>query len=263
MTDIHEIAHDVDAAAREQAVPAAVHDEDEKLPPHLIPKDGCITFTRREADGILFASDVRDMIGRDWNPDALKDAIAQANKAGIRTQDLNLRGQDWKRRNLRDMDFRHCDLRYISWSGTDIRDVLFNHAKLDGSNFSGAIAQGADFRYASLKQTTFDGVVASALDGVQLWGQLDAGYQLYSYLVYGEPGTPEASLNPLMIIRAGCRAFTMKQALHHWTHDSERPGILLALQTIAEMARQNGWRTELAEGEESVDKDDEDLDDEE
>lgn len=253
MTDLSEMAATAEQIAaraeREQVVGGT--------PDILTPRQGCITFFKDDdTDTVQLATDVREYNAKgEWVAGALREAIERAGTLGFKLRDLNLRRFNMQNRDFRDFDFSDCDLRYTSWSGADIRSAIFRNAKLEGSTFGRAIAQHADFQYADLTDTCFEGVAASIMQGVDIWGTLDGGYCLWTHLKWGEEGTPERKLPPLVIIRAGCRKFTLAEANHHWTKMSERPAIKLALAVIAEMAEQRGWRTKLTEDEESLDPD--------
>jgi Pentapeptide repeats (8 copies) len=56
----------------------------------------------------------------------------------------------FRRKNLRDMDFSGLFLDEHDFSGADLRGASFRDAELNGANFSGADLRGADFLGASL-----------------------------------------------------------------------------------------------------------------
>lgn len=195
-----------------------------------------VRFFGHQNGEVLYTSTILRYLSHDYDvdPNAYTLALHQARLAGVDITTIDFTDWDFSDCNLRDANFTGCRLHSTSWRGTDIRNANFTHADLRDSCFDGAIAQDAYFTHADLNGASFSGVCASRMIGVELWGYLDTGYLLYTYR------TPAG----LLILRAGCRKFTLRQAQYHWRDRHDRPLIRIALALIDRAAVEQEWRTE-------------------
>jgi hypothetical protein len=113
--------------------------------------------------------------------------------------DANLRDADLSGANLSCAYLRDADLR-----GADLRDADLSGADLSGANLSCAYLRGADLRDADL----------SGADLLSLGNRSD-GYEFFAHIRDGQ-----------MWIKAGCRHFSIKDAVKHWkdTRDGTQLG---------------------------------------
>ena len=121
----------------------------------------------------------------------------------------NLRYANLRRANLRRADLSYADLSYADLSGADLR-----RANLSGANLSGANLSGAN-------------LIAG--------GQNTRGYLFYAYMD-----------DNALILRAGCRRFTLQQAKDHWNnaHDDDpvlKEDCISIVERIERMAKVRGW----------------------
>ena len=100
--------------------------------------------------------------------------------------------------NLRSADLRSADLRSADLLYANLRD-----ADLQGANLRNANLRNADFQYANLQYANLQGAV-----GLVFLTQTDVGYPVLAQ---------QDNLNAPWRIRAGCRDFSVDEAIEHWS----------------------------------------------
>jgi hypothetical protein len=124
------------------------------------------------------------------------------NRADLREADLrgaNLREADLSGANLREADLRGADLSGADLSGADLRGANLCEADLRGANLCWADLRGADL-YKSI--------------GIISLGQDPRGYWFFA--VQQVEGWH---------IVAGCRWFTIPEAVAHWTEKGNKDAL--------------------------------------
>ena len=147
-----------------------------------------------------------------------------------------------KVKNLSVADLSGADLSGANLSGANLSDAILRGANLSGANLSGAILRGADLSGADLIGAILSGADLSGanLDSTDLSdahsiltaGPCD-GWMMYA--VQHDDG---------IRIHAGCRWFTVAEAVAHW-HGQERKEhdakMLAGVDALLALARAHGW----------------------
>ncbi len=151
-----------------------------------------------------------------WLADPSTGARADLQNADLRYANLryaNLPGAD-----LRDADLRNANLLNTDLRNADLQGAYLLNADLQGANLQGAYLRGADLRGANLRDADLRGAYLLGADlrnadlrgaiGLVYLTQTDAGYS-----VLAQQPEPEAPWR----IRAGCRDFSIDEAIAHWS----------------------------------------------
>ena len=101
-------------------------------------------------------------------------------------------------------DLQGADLRRANLQGADLQRAYLQGADLQGADLQGADLQGADLQGADLRGANLRGANLRGA-GIIVGGIRSDGYQFF---LYKEDGG--------WIVRAGCRCFTVKEAVAHW-----------------------------------------------
>ena len=120
----------------------------------------------------------------------------------------NLRDADLQGANLRNADLQNADLR-----SANLRDADLQGANLRGANLRSAYLRTADLRTANLRSANLRSAYLRTANlqgaiGLVYLTQTDAGYP-----VLAQQPEPEAPWR----IRAGCRDFSIDEAIAHWS----------------------------------------------
>ena len=151
--------------------------------------------------------------------------LGGANLGGADLGGANLRGADFRGANLGGADLRDADFRGANLGGADLgdadlrdaslRDADFRGANLGGANLGGADLGGADFRGANLGCAD---LASANLNGADLGGAdlggadlIDGGLRSDGYRFVGWKNAAG-----VLMLRAGCRDFTLPEARLHW-----------------------------------------------
>ena len=161
--------------------------------------------------------------------------LGGADLGGADLRDANLRVADLGGADLRVANLRGADLRDADLGGADLGGANLGGADLGGANLGGADLGGADLRDANLR-------VADLIDG----GLRSDGYRFVGW----------KNAAGVLMLRAGCRNFTLPQARLHWL--STRGGTPLAHESleivdhIERMAAIRGWAVKTGHETESA-----------
>ena len=144
-------------------------------------------------------------------------------------QSGNLRGANLREADLRGANLREADLRGANLRGANLGEANLREANLRGANLGEADLSGADLSGANLSG------VRAVIDG----GQDARGYRVMGWLRDGQ-----------LMIKAGCRNFTLAEARAHWggadyleDHDAATQAEMIArVEMIAAVARARGWQ---------------------
>jgi Pentapeptide repeats (8 copies) len=120
-----------------------------------------------------------------------------------------LRGADLSDANLYGAELRGADLKSADLSRADLRDANLYGAELSGANLRDADLSGANLSRADLYGANLSGadLYRANLCGANLiiGGQRSDGHRFLGY-----------KDDNILMIRAGCRYFTVKDAIKHW-----------------------------------------------
>ena len=122
-------------------------------------------------------------------------------KPGADLRDADLSGADLRDADLRNANLHRADLSGADLSGANLRDADLRNANLHRADLRRAYLRGADLRGAYLRGADLREVI----------GYLDLGYDNRGYhfrAVLHDDGWR---------INAGCRWFTVAEALSHWS----------------------------------------------
>ena len=131
-----------------------------------------------------------------WLTDPSTGARADLRSADL--QDADLQGA-----NLRIANLQGAYLRGANLLNTDLRN-----ANLQGANLQGANLLNTDLRNADLQGANLQGANLRSAIGLVYLTQTDVGY-----LVLAQQPEPEVPWR----IRAGCRDFSIDEAIAHWS----------------------------------------------
>ena len=151
-------------------------------------------------------------------------AILASHGAWLRGEDsgkrANLSGADLSGATLSGADLSGATLSGANLSGADLSGASLYGASLYGADLSGANLSGADLYGADLSGADLSGATLSGADlyganlsGADLSGArgiVDAGHRADGYRFVGYVK------DNVIMIRAGCRNFTMEKARKHW-----------------------------------------------
>lgn len=118
--------------------------------------------------------------------------------------DAYLRGADLRGANLSEADLSGADLRGADLSGAYLQGADLREAYLAGANLSGANLRGTNLRGADLSSTC---------------GYLCLGWDIRGYHFRA---VKHASG---WMVSAGCRWFTVSEAIAHWTTEGNRDAL--------------------------------------
>lgn len=207
-------------------------------------KEGQVIFTSTILKNKDFYKSTRDKHFAENIRQILMDADdADVNMSEIDLAGTNFAGQDLSNMNLAGMNLEDCNfnganLINANLAGCDLRDAHFDRTRMTGASVIGA----------DLRDTNFANVEARHVDGIALMGELD------QWSVYGYP-LKMGDNDFRLMIRAGCRHFTLAEARDHWEGNDDRREIVAALHLLEVIAKNRGWRTtdeplpQAAEGE--------------
>jgi hypothetical protein len=139
------------------------------------------------------------------------DELIGANLRDANLSNASLRGADLCRANLSNAkligaDLRGAELSYAELSYADLSYADLCHADLIDAKLSGAKLIGADLSGANLRGAELSNAVLCGVKGIYFLNIFDPrGYVPYAHVEYGE-----------IMIRSGCRYFTIKEAKEHW-----------------------------------------------
>jgi uncharacterized protein YjbI with pentapeptide repeats len=123
----------------------------------------------------------------------------------------NFAGQDLSNRTLSGGKFHACDFTKADLSDCTLCDADFTDAILIGVDLDRASLEGANFSRADLTGARMvDAAIESAIF-VDCVGLIDAGTDPRGYRFIGVQQT-----NGAWRIKAGCRWYTLGQAIEHW-----------------------------------------------
>ena len=158
--------------------------------------------------------------------------------------EANLRWADLRGANLRGANLSWANLRGANLSGADLSGANLSGADLSGADLSGADLSGANLYGADLSRANLYGanLYGANLYGANLYGAnvivgglRSDGYQFFAYKK--EDGS--------IMIKAGCRYFSIGEARKHWHRTREETQLgyeSQALVTCLEAcARAAGW----------------------
>ena len=126
--------------------------------------------------------------------------LDRANLRGANLGGANLRGANLGGANLSGVDLEGADL-----DGANLRRANLRGVDLDGANLRGVDLEGADLSGANLSGHTLGG-------RWQRFAPTPSGFDVICLAVHG----PDH-----WVIRAGCRTFTLAEALEHWADTPE------------------------------------------
>ena len=157
-----------------------------------------------EAD--LYEADIR-------KANLYKANLCRADLCGADLCQANLYGADLSFANLGKADLYGADLTRANLSGADLGRANLSGANLYGSDLRGAHLYEANFGRAILGRTIL----------------IDAGQEYRGYRFVGVPQDNE------IMISAGCRWFTLAEALEHWKDNPEALAKVRMIQAVAEI----------------------------
>jgi hypothetical protein len=108
--------------------------------------------------------------------------------------------------DLRDANLLGADLRGADLRGADLRGANLRGANLEGANLRGANLEGANLLGANLRGANLRGAGLRGANGIICAGHDGRGYRFTGHAIAGN----------LLRILAGCRWFTMRDAVAHW-----------------------------------------------
>jgi hypothetical protein len=118
--------------------------------------------------------------------DSVRDAVAEAVKAGADLRYSNLRGSNLRGSNLRGSNLRGANLHGSDLRGADLHYSNLHGANLHGANLHGADLHGADLRYSDLRYSNlrysnlhYSNLHYSNLHGANLHGANLSGANLH------------------------------------------------------------------------------------
>jgi hypothetical protein len=145
----------------------------------------------------------------------LRDAdLRGADLTGAFLTDADLRGADLTGAFLTDADLPGANLRGADLTGADLRGAFLRGADLPGANLTGADLTDADLRGADLRDAN--------LRNANLRGAI--GYLCLGYDPRGYHFRAVKHANGWRI-SAGCRWFTVPEAVDHWTANGNRDAL--------------------------------------
>ena len=141
-------------------------------------------------------------------------------KGSTQGKRANLRGVDLRGVNLMGANLIESDLRGANLSGADLTSAYLTNANLEGAHLEGANLIESDLRGANLEganlsdaDLSYADLSGAYLSGADLSGRsvihLDKDREYTLYVI------PEVRNGPIFV--AGCRNFTYKEAVKHWT----------------------------------------------
>ena len=122
--------------------------------------------------------------------------LRDADLRGADLRDATLHGASLRGADLRKADLRNADLR-----GANLRDANLRNANLHGAYLRNAYLRNADLRHADLRDVS----------GMMLLPVQDARGYTFTHAIETASGWR---------IRAGCRDFSIEEALAHWDSQS-------------------------------------------
>jgi hypothetical protein len=149
-------------------------------------------------------------------------------------QFANLYGANLRGANLRGANLRGANLRGADLYGADLRGANLGGANLGGANLGGADLGGADLGGADLRGADLYGADLYGAN-IIVGGTRSDGYQ---FLMHKEE-------NGELMIRAGCRYFSVVAARKHWA--DTRGGTQLGdeslelVDSLVRLAKIIGW----------------------
>ena len=176
----------------------------------------------------------------------VSDGGERANLRRANLSGADLRGADLRGADLRGADLRGADLRRANLSGANLREAYLRRADLSDADLSEADLSGADLSGADLRRADLSGANLRRANlseaylreaNLILIGQDQRGYMFWAFR---ERESKE------VIIRAGCRSFSLKDAITHWeaAHKDDvvlHEDCLSLLERCERMARVRGW----------------------
>jgi uncharacterized protein YjbI with pentapeptide repeats len=150
----------------------------------------------------LYGADLSEanLYGADLSDAILSGAILYgAILSGANLSGANLSGADLSKANLSEANLSEANLYCAILYGADLSGADLSGADLSGADLYGADLSDADLSDADLSYANLS--YANLIDG----GQRSDGYRFVGWIKDGE-----------LIIRAGCRNFTLPEARIHW-----------------------------------------------
>ena len=135
----------------------------------------------------------------------------------------NLREANLYEANLYGADLSFANLGKADLYGADLTRANLSRADLGRANLSGANLYGSDLRGAHLYEANFGRAILSRTI------LIDAGQEYRGYRFVGVPQDNE------IMISAGCRWFTLAEALEHWKDNPEALAKVRMIQAVAEI----------------------------
>ena len=194
---------------------------------------------------VLATTDAYDTLNA-W---AVSGNLREANLRGANLRGANLYGANLYGADLREADLYGADLRGADLRGTNLRGANLYGADLYGADLYEADLRGADLRGTNLRGTNLRGAYlrdANLLEANlrEAEGVIDGGQDTRGYRVVGWMHDDQ------LMIKAGCRNFTLAEARAHWggadyleDHDAATQAEMVArVGLIAAVARAWGWQ---------------------
>jgi hypothetical protein len=156
-----------------------------------------------------------------------------ANLSGANLSGANLSGANLSWANLSGANLSGANLSWADLSRANLSGANLSGANLSGANLSGANLSGADLSRADLSWANLSRADLSRADLRVIGGRSDG----YFFYLIREPDR--------LMIRAGCRYFTIDEGRAHWT--ATRGGTPLGEESLAlcdhaeRLAKIAGW----------------------
>ena len=142
--------------------------------------------------------------------------LSGAHLSGAHLSRAHLRGADLSGAHLRGTNLSDADLSGAHLSGAHLRGADLRGAHLRGTNLSDADLSGTNLSGADLSGTTIDG--KRILSGAHhVFAPSPHGYWYTCFAVEGDDK---------WMVLAGCRRFTLAEAIEHWTGDERMDGAI-------------------------------------
>ena len=151
-----------------------------------------------------------------------------ANMLGVRADQADLFGSDFRSAVLRNGVFRGADLQRCDFGGACLIQTEFADADI-----SEAVFVGADMRGAIFDRAKRDGLFVDGRYGIFGYHDMQSGFPVHAFV---DMETGE------MRVEAGCRRFTLGEARSYWGQKPQRRGILAAVEHAVAGFKIAGWR---------------------
>ena len=149
-----------------------------------------------------------------------RDEVVKAVADGKSLAGANLNGADLCESNLRGADCGGANLRGANLNGANLRGANLNGANLRGADLISARLRDASLIGANLRDANLNGADLRDAKLHSVEGFICAGSDPRGYHFFG------VSHASGWIVKAGCRWFTIQEAIDHWSAAGNKDALL-------------------------------------